>query len=177
MKQHEVDKLVGVIRSMAETSAPGRPSNVTPPAPASFGPNVESGARGDGRKFTSEETEKLYQLFKARFIDDAKLDPVLLHLIASRPEIVVDIEPKVVELTTSTLLGRLARMVGAGYFKEPRKTGTVRNELARTGKDPGSGGTLGEMLGNLRNDGFLVKEGDTWVAAPGIKVTERTVEK
>jgi hypothetical protein len=93
-----------------------------------------------------------------------------------RPEIVVEVEPRIVTLDGSTQKGRIARLIAAGWFKEPRKVGTVRTELARTGPDPGGGGTLGDNLAALQRDGFLVLEGGGYAAAPGVKITDRTLE-
>lgn len=122
------------------------------------------------------DVEDLYQKFKRRLIDECRVDPILLRLLAVAPEIEILIEPRVEQMNGSTLRGRIARLIGAGYFKEPRATGTVRKELARTGPDPGGGGTLGDNLGAFVRDGFLTREGGDYLVAPGIKVTETVIE-
>lgn len=121
--------------------------------------------------------EQLYQSFKNRMIDEARVDPVLLHLLTTRPELVVEVEPRVVELDGDSLRGRVARLLAAGWFKERRSTSSVRSELSRTGADPGGGGRLSEALAGLQRDGFLTREGDGWQLAPGVKITERELTR
>lgn len=126
---------------------------------------------------SADQIERLYQMFKARFIDEAKIDPVLLRLIMVQPEILVEIERNVITLDGTTLKGRVARLIAAGWFKDPRATSAVRQELKRTGADPGGGGTLSDQLAGLQRAGFLAREGEGWQAVPGIKVTESDISK
>ena len=124
---------------------------------------------------TAEQVEKLYQAFKARLIDEAQYDPVLLQLLTVRPELVVGYERKTFALEGSGLKARAARLLAAGWFDERRERVEVRRELARIGADPGGGGGLTTALSELLRDGFLVREGDGWQRAPGIKVSEREI--
>ncbi len=133
-------------------------------------------ANGDGRMLNADQIERLYREFKARFINDAKIDPILLHLIQSRPEIVVEIERQVVRVDGTTLKGRVARLIAGGYFGEMRLTGTVKKELMRTGPEP-NGGNLSTTLGGLVTDGFLTRDGDGYIAAPGCTVSEEIITK
>lgn len=167
MTRQEAERLVSVIREMA-----GRDVVTVRPAV-----NVATeSTKGEGVSLTVQQQEDLYQSFRRRFIAEAKTDPVLLHLMATRPEIVLEFEPRVVTLDGATLKGRSARLLAAGWFTGARATSAVRKELARTGTDPGGGGTLSDNLAALCRDGFLVREGDGWTAAPDVKITERAVE-
>jgi len=75
-----------------------------------------------------------------------------------------------------TTSARYSRLMAAGWFKDARKSGTVRSELARTGSDPGSGGRLSEALTEYVNQGFLTREGEGYTLAPGVKVSEKVLE-
>lgn len=139
-------------------------------------PVVPLEASGQGRPALNlDEFERLYLRIKNRLIDDARIDPILLQLLTQRPELIIDVEPRIVSLDGSSLRGRVARLLGAGWFASARATSTVRKELARTGADPGGGGTLSDVLGAYVRDGFLVREGEGYQAAPNVKVTEREV--
>lgn len=122
------------------------------------------------------DEEAMYQRFRARFIDDARIDPTLLHLIANQPEIIVEYERTIEKVDAGTLKGRIARLIAAGWFTSSRATSAVRRELARTGADPGGGGSLSEKLSELQRSGFLTREGEGWIQAPGIKVSEQEIE-
>ena len=171
MKRDEFDAIVDTMRRFVEGGEKAQRA-VEKLAPAAKEPALVGVVGG----LNPEQVERLYQMFKARFIDEARLDPILLQLMTVRPEIVVEVEPRIVTLEGSTQKGRIARLIAAGWFKEPRKVGTVRQELARTGPDPGGGGTLGDNLAALQRDGFLVFEGGGYAAAPGVKITDRTLE-
>jgi len=114
--------------------------------------------------------EALYQAIRTRILED---EPILLKALATHPEIVVEVQPRVVNVDGASQKGRIARLMAAGWFDEPRAVGDVRKELARTGKDPGGSGQLGIMLNNFANDGFFVRESGGYVLAPRVKVSER----
>lgn len=124
-----------------------------------------------------ERLERLFVYIKNRIIDECRIDPILLQLLTARPELVVEVEPRIVTLDASNLKGRVARLMAAGWFSTQRATSAVRRELARTGADPGGGGSLSDVLNNYVKDGFLVREGEgQFVFAPGVKVTEREIK-
>lgn len=185
MKAHEAEKLIEAIRSFIEP--PGHPTLLTPPVkdvvvhPAKNGDKPRGAGLSNVQhdelsKLNADQIEKLYQLFKSRFIDDAKTDPVLLRLMTAQPEIIVELEPKIVTLDGSSTKGRAARLVAARWFKESRTGGAVRSDLKRTGTDPGT--PIYEVLNGFVRDGFLERAGDGYVEAPGgVKVTERTIER
>lgn len=192
MEKHEAEKLIETIKSFIEDAPPdtlsvddgrkviermarerlkpGADNRVDESDPR---PWPENGSIG---QMTPSELEKLYQMFKARFIDDAKFDPILLQLIMVQPEIIIGYERKVEQIDGATLKGRVARLIATGWIgTTPRATSAIRKELARTGSDPGGGGTLADQLSALQRGGFLHREADGWTAAPGIKISEREI--
>jgi hypothetical protein len=185
MKKHEAEKLIETIRSFvdepsgrATASDKGTPEKHPARAIIEDTRAAEAADAGDADLISNGRInfEKLYQKFKARFIDEARIDPILLNLIMVQPEMIVDVERRVQTLDNSTLRGRLARLMAQKYFAQKRAVGTVRRELARTGPDPGGGGTLGTTLNDYVRDGFLVREDDGYIMAPGVKVTERELQ-
>lgn len=182
MKRHEAQALIDVIQRFTSDDEPkdraaaaGKgPAKVSAVAGRQQPAEVTRGAADVAERFTSTavDEEALYQRFKERFIEEARIDPVLLHLIATRPEIVVEVEPRVVKVDGSSAKGRVARLMAQGWFTEPRAVAAVRAELKRTGSDPGGGGTLYDVLGAFKRDGFLVDEAQGYKIAPGVKVTE-----
>jgi hypothetical protein len=129
-----------------------------------------------GERLTAVDLEAVYRYVKKRLIDDMAIDPILLQLMTSRPELEILVEPRRVSLDGSTLRGRVAKLLGNGFLKEPRKLYAIRQELARTGTDPGGGGNLSTTVSDLVKDGFLLREGEGFMLAPGVKVSTRDVE-
>ena len=182
MKKHEAERLIETIKGFIEHDkgdavppVPVRPSQ-TPPkaAPPSTGGNGSASTPhfAAGERF---DKEALYQEFRARFIEDAKMDPVLLNLLLVQPEIIVEYERRVETIDGSSLRGRVARLVAQGFFGEPRTNSAVDKELGRTGTRPNSG-NLSTTLAGLVVAGFLVRSDEGVVAAPGVKVTEKQLE-
>lgn len=176
MKRHEAEKLIETIRSFVDDGRPptvdGKPAKATGEVPPAEPPRP-----GGKLSIDTDQLEAIYQQIKRRLIDDCRIDPILLQLVTQRPEMVVEVEPRIVQVDGATMKGRVARLLAAGWFKEGRTTYAVRMELSRTGNDPGGGGSLAGKLGELREEGFLVRDGEGWLAAPGLKVTERTIER
>lgn len=153
---------------------PAEPQGKTP-LPQAKRPDMPS--EPNAGSFDDPAIERMYHAFKNRLIDDARIDPILLQLLTTRPELVVEVEPRIVTLDAATLKGRVARLLAAGWFTNgARATSAVRKELARTGSDPGGGGTLGTVLGDYVKDGFLVREGEMYALAPGVKITEKELK-
>lgn len=160
MTKQEAETLIAAVRSLVQDKPSVAGEKVATPAPEP--------ANGKALDF-----DALYVRIKHRLLEEARVDPILLELIMQRPEIVIDVEPRVVQLEGSSLRGRVARLMAAGWFKDARATSACRRELARTGADPGGGGSLSDVLGGYVRDGFLVREGDGYALAPGVKITER----
>lgn len=190
MEKHEAEKLIATIKSFIEDAPPDDYTPAKHPGDL-IHDNLPSGSSNNGGssaerpdprawpaigKMPAEDLEKLYQMFKARFIDDARFDPVLLNLVMVQPEIVIGYERKVEQVDGATLKGRVARLVATGWIAaSPRATSAIRKELARTGSDPGGGGTLSDTLSALQRSGFLHREADGWTAAPGVRISEREI--
>lgn len=188
MNKQEAEELIAAIRRLVDTGGPPPRYNLEEisrevkakqkgngkPIDTTTAPTVNS--IGEPRaSFTDADLEQLYQAFKGRLIDECRVDPILLQLLTRSPELEVLVEPQVVSLDGSTLEGRVARLLAAGWFDSTRATSAVRAELSRTGVDPGGGGRLSETLAKLRNQGFLVNANGGWLKAAGVKVTERTL--
>lgn len=125
--------------------------------------------------FADDKMERLYQAFKGRLIEEAAVDPVLLHLLTTRPEVSVEVERRQISLDGGSLKGRAARVVASGYLSQPRENADIRKEMMKTGGDVHSG-NLAKAMRELQNDGIVVDHGEGWQLAPGVKITERTIE-
>lgn len=183
MKASEAQVIIDVLKSLVDGEKPRevvatgvqgeklvRPGKDPAPQPAiTHAPGVPFIPIG-------QEFDALYQRIKTRFIEEARIDPILLQLIMQRTELVVEIEPRVVVVDgMGSLKGRVARLMAQGWFATARATSAVRKELARTGTDPGGGGGLSTVLTDYVKDGFLTREGDGYLLAPSVKVTEREI--
>jgi hypothetical protein len=187
MIREEFDAIVAALRPFV-TDAPasngGKSATPAEKKTAELHSSIDAmqrrNAKPPAEPFTDKRTapfdeEAMYQRFRARMIDDAKLDPILLHLLINQPEIIVEYEKTVETIEGSTLRGRVARLIARGFMDEPKTTGNVRTELTRTGPEPNSGG-LSTTLAALVGLGFLTRAGEGWVKAPGVKVTEKAIE-
>lgn len=96
-----------------------------------------------------------YDALRARLLKD----PVVLKVLATKPEIRVEIERKTVTIDGSSLKGRVARLLASGFFDGGKKQTAVRNELKRTGHDVNDG-NLYQNLKGMVADGFMTVEGD-----------------
>lgn len=173
MNQSEADKLIAVIRECVRAQPEvlqGATDRVIQIQPAS---NPNGGGKAS---FSAEAAEELYQHIKNRLIEECRVDPVLLHLLTTRPELVVEVEPRTVTVDGTTLKGRVARLMAQGWFANPRAVSACRKELARTGADPGGGGGLSDCLAAYTRDGFLVREGDGYQLAPAVAVSEKHIK-
>lgn len=176
MKAAEAKVLIDAIQGLIEKDGP-KPDlsqfDRTAPRLVKKTDGVPPGGTAD---WTAEQElelfERFYQKVKARLLEELPVDPVLLHLIAARPEIIIDVEPRRQNIDGSSLKGRIARLMAAGFFSEGRKQNQVRVELTRTGSEPNSGGLSTAMNDNVK-DGFLVRDGDLYTLAPNVKITER----
>ena len=106
-----------------------------------------------------EGFEKFYAYLKSR----AGNDPGILQLLASRPELRVQIETPVLEVKENTLRGGLAHLIHKGFFSTPKNGNTTFNELQRLGKRTPKPNVYRE-LDNLAELGFLTKELDGFLA-------------
>lgn len=170
MTKNEADRLIAVIQDCVTTP---RAMSVASDHGEAIAPLVGRNGKAEGLKLDAEEA--LYQRFKRRLIDECKTDPVLLRLLTLRPEIILELEPREVRVDGATLRGRIAKLLAAGWFQSGRATGAVRKELTRTGADPGGGGNLSDTLSALCREGFFIRDGDGWSAAPDLKITQTEI--
>lgn len=174
LTKDEADRLIGAIRGVMDPA--GVKAHYIDPAVKSLRPAVDAHDRQMAAALPlGMDFEKLYQAIKARFIDDARIDPVLLQILTQRPKLEIEVEPRTIALDGASLKGRVGRLLAAGWFDNGRRTGAVRSELTRTGPDPGGGGNLAAILAELVRDGFLVREGEGWKRAAGVEILERTI--
>lgn len=179
LTQREADKLITVIKDLAIDKEPLHGIDLARGKDKTVMSVVEKTPDGPRTRLMidADQVEAIYHQIKNRLIDDLRVDPILLQLLAQRPEIILEIEPQTITLDAKTLKGRIAMLLSAGWMKQPRATSAIRRELARTGADPGGGGTLSEKLRELQREGFLTSEGDGWTEAPGIKISEKTLQR
>jgi len=101
----------------------------------------------------------IYTQIKAR----AQNDPGILQLLATKPELRVQFEPKVLEADGSTLRGGIAFLIHRGFFSTPKNGHTVFKELQRIGRRVASANVYRE-LAVLAEIGFLTSESDGYQA-------------
>lgn len=171
MKREEAQVLVKAIEGLIEKDG-GTPRVDVARVP---GLPVVTRAETPAAHLDTSDKEALYQAFKRRLIDECAVDPILLHLLTARPEIVVEVEPRTMTLEGSTLKGRLARLMAAKWFTDTRLTGQVKAELMRTGTEP-NGGNLSTALSDFVRDGFLTRDGAGFRLAPGVEISEQQIK-
>jgi hypothetical protein len=111
----------------------------------------------------SFDNERLYQVIRARLVDEA---PGILRVLTIKPELIVDVERKTLTVDGTTLKGRVAKLLASGFFRDKKRHTDVKNELQRTGPSV-HGGNLSKEFDALVNLGFLTDEGDGYLAVPG----------
>ena len=109
--------------------------------------------------------EQIYYYVKDRALDD----PGILQLLTARPELRVRVEPKIIEISDTTLRGWIAVLISKDWFKSPRNGNTTYKELVRIGKRMDKRSVYREM-DELATAGFLTKEPDGYQST-GVKVT------
>lgn len=97
--------------------------------------------------------EALYQAIRRRL----SRDPAVLCVMAVKPELRVEITRHVVEVSHSTLRGRLAELISEGFFETGETGNAAYNELRRRGFSTAKPNVYRE-LDKLAELGFLTKE-------------------
>lgn len=118
--------------------------------------------------------EALFPLMQVGIIDACRIDPLLIELVQSRPEIERSVEVRKIQLDGSSLKGRIAGLMASGFYAGPKTQGATRAELRRTGGDVNSG-SLSTAMNDYVKEGFFTREGDGYTLAPDIKITDREV--
>ena len=184
MNRIEAEKLVATIQSLVDRSDEPMPKGGVIPVKLKEAPrgNGSADRYPDGNMVAGvqppkDDFEALYQRIKRRFLDEAKVDPILVQLIAAQPEIVLEIEPRTVALDSTSLKGRIAVLAARGHFAEWRTQGEIKRELVKTGPEP-AGNRLSEAVTWLVNDGILERDpAPSYRLAAGVKVTQRELVK
>jgi hypothetical protein len=161
----KLDTLIALLSNQRGNQPPaGQPSQLVPmtdPGPSYPFPTTLSG-----------DEEALYQRFKARLMQDA---PVLIKVLTDRPEIEVTVEKRIIEVSTSKVLGRVAQLYAKRWFKEGKGFSETQKELQRTG--PGvNPASFTDALKELVKLGFLSREQDgkyLEVAGGVVKIVEK----
>lgn len=204
MKSDEADKLIATIRSLMEepgekkgrttddaggilgrvsrpmvvgkkhSQLPGEPVQVGGELPESKPFEPIDGATGGGI-LSAANLEKIYRMFKDRLLAELPIDPILLHLMAVRPEILLEVERRIVKLDTGSLRGRVANVIASGFLDIARKPKAIQSEMERVGASVNNGNMV-RAIGDLVADGLLTREEDGYKKAPGVKVTKTTIE-
>jgi hypothetical protein len=99
----------------------------------------------------------------------AQNDPGVLQLLREKPELVVELERKVVKVDGSTTKGRVGKLLAEGFYDLGASNSGTRAELKRTGADVNNA-LIAKILSELTRDGFLTLEGDRFKAVPDMKV-------
>lgn len=119
--------------------------------------------------------DQFYDYFLSRLKTDERGQALLLKVQTSRPEIVVEIVPRVVAIDGSSARGRLAKLMADGFFDGGKRQGEARTQMGKTGSEV-NGGTISTLFSEFVRDGLLVRHGsDRYIMAPGLKVTTKTI--
>jgi hypothetical protein len=120
-------------------------------------------------------SDALYQQILSRLLQDLPDNPRVLQLVASRPEIMVRVQNKSVELDDTTLAGRLAILVSEKFFDGKASGHSAWQELEKRGIGS-SKPNVYRALDKLTEMGFLLKLEGGYQSVPGMKVTKKTIE-
>lgn len=115
------------------------------------------------------DTESLYQSFKSRLIEDSRKDPVLLKVLASRPELEVTVQRKVVQADETSAQGMIAILLSEGFMANTVSATPIWKEMKRRWNYGGICARAYEQLDRLTTMGFVTKESDGYKAVPGVK--------
>jgi hypothetical protein len=112
--------------------------------------------------------ESIWHWIRAR----ASEDPIVLQVLAEKPELRVTIHRKTLEASAANLRGSLGILISEKFFDQPTESANIRAELIRRGflgqKAPNL--QIFQALQGLVELGFLTKEESGYQAVPGMKV-------
>lgn len=106
----------------------------------------------------------------ARLLERPLRAPPLLKLTAAKPEMEVRRQRQVIEVSHSTLKGRLAGMISEGFFDSPSTGSAAYSELRERRGFSTSKPNVYRELDNFAEMGFVTKEEGGYKAVPGMKI-------
>lgn len=159
-ENHELQSRVANLEAAVTRSAAGsqlpRTEAAPPPVPFPI----------DGTPLPIDrEFESLFQAIKER----AARDPGVLALLASRPELQVTVERRVISVDETTTVGRMAILISEGFFDQTATGNSAFNETKRRNWGIAKP-TVYDQLDKITRLGFLTKEADGYRVVPGMKV-------
>ena len=115
-----------------------------------------------------EYLERVYDYIKKR----AAEDPGVLQLLRERPEIRVNVKRRTIEMNDAETPGRLALLIAEKFFDVPQTQASALKEFKRRGWTSAKSSTalLLNPMASITESGFLIREGTTYQAVPGMKV-------
>jgi len=145
-------------------------SSARAPAPREHSPRAH-GSRTESIDVSIDEA--LYQTIKARLLADA---PALLKVLAEGPELDITIERRLIEADGSSLRGRVAQLIKAGWFNDVKSGHSTFEELKRRGFSTSKPNVYKEC-DKLAEFGFLTKESGGYqvVADAVVRVVDRRI--
>lgn len=114
-------------------------------------------------------SEPLYQAFRTRL----RRDPETLRLTAESPRIELKVERPVLELTTKTLKGMLAKLIHEGFFREPKTASAAYTELADRRRFRTAKPNVYRECDEITRMGYLVAVSDGYQVVPGMKIVTK----
>ena len=102
-------------------------------------------------------------------IDRVRKDDAILKIIATRPELQVQVTRRTIEADGDSLRGQVAILISEKFFDDISTGNAAFNELKRRGKSVAKPSVYREC-DKLAEMGFLTKEADGYRAVPGMKV-------
>lgn len=187
------EEIAGLLKRIAEMEDAFRERNTgaqwrdpAPPSPPATQADFQRDFSGRGTRFPpvdgqpvpgaltqAETAAALWPELRRRILEDVG---VLAAVASLQSEVVIEVVPRVVQIDGASPRGRLAKMIAQGLLDQPIKPGIVIKEFARTGGQihPSN---LSRLLSEFTSLGLItVEDGGTYVKAPGLKVTTRTLE-
>lgn len=132
---------------------------------ADRGRRAQDAAIAAGAGPVASNLEEIYDYVRTRLRSED--DPGILEVLARKPELRVKVERPVVQLDTTTLKGRLAKLLADGFLDNARSANAITSEMKRLGWNHDHrnvGNALTEMAATT---GIVTRESDGYRKAPG----------
>jgi len=115
--------------------------------------------------------DRTFSLLKDRILEDPQ---ILGRLSLTRPTILVDVQPQIINYDSKKLEGQVALMISEGFFKSPRGNMEIHAELKSRGIRYDNR-TFGLRMSEITEAGFLRRNDEQYQQAPGLNVTRDNV--